>query len=68
MAKKQKQKTRKSAVKRFKITSAGKVLHRSQGFRHLRSKKSKRWLRRVKKLKEVLGTFKKKLLKMIVQK
>jgi len=29
-----KQKTRKSAVKRFKVTKGGKVLHRSQQLRH----------------------------------
>ncbi|MCX7956079.1 MAG: 50S ribosomal protein L35 [Patescibacteria group bacterium] len=68
MAKKQKQKTKKSAVKRFKITKKGKVLHRSQGFRHLRSKKNKRWLRRAKQLKPVFGTLKQKLLKMLGKK
>jgi len=61
---KNKQKTRKSAVKRFKVSASGKVLHRSKGFRHLRSKKSKRWLRRLKKTKEVNGSYKRKLLKM----
>jgi len=65
---KNKQKTRKSAVKRFKVTASGKVLHRSQGFRHLRSKKSKRWLRRLKKTKEVKGSYKRKLLKMLGRK
>lgn len=62
---KTKQKTRKSAAKRFKVTGSGKVLHRSKGFRHLRSKKSKGWLRRAKKLKSVQGTIKQKLLKML---
>ncbi|GAB4219144.1 MAG: 50S ribosomal protein L35 [Candidatus Microgenomates bacterium] len=65
---KTKQKTRKSAVKRFKITAGGKLLHRSKGFRHLRSKKSKSWLRRAKKLKPVVGTIKQKLLKMLGKK
>lgn len=68
MAKKIKHKTRKSAVKRFKITGGGKVLHRKQGFRHLRSKKNKRWLRRAKQLKEVASTLKQKLLKMLGKK
>ena len=36
-----KHKTRKSAAKRFKVTKSGKVLHRSQQLRHLRSEKSK---------------------------
>jgi len=61
---KNKQKTRKSAVKRFKVSASGKVLHRSKGFRHLDQKKSKRWLRRLKKTKEVKGSYKRKLLKM----
>ena len=34
------QKTKKSIVKRFKITSSGKVLRRSPGKRHLLSAKS----------------------------
>lgn len=62
---KTKQKTRKSAAKRFKVTASGKVLHRSKGFRHLRSKKGKSWLRRAKKLKSIQGTIKQKLLKML---
>jgi len=65
---KKKQKTRKSAAKRFKITKTGKVLHRQQGFRHLLSKKNKKWLRRKKKMKEVLGEYKNKVLKMLGKK
>lgn len=68
MGKKQKQKTRKAALKRFKITKKGKLLHRGQGFRHLRSKKNKKWLRRKKKMIEVYGTLKTKLLKMLAKK
>jgi len=33
-------KTRKIATKRFKVTKGGKVMHRVQGARHLRAKKS----------------------------
>jgi len=62
---KKKQKTKKSAAKRFKFTKTGKVLFRQQGFRHLISKKNKRWLRRKKKLKELLGEYKNKVLKML---
>ena len=62
---KNKQKTRKSAAKRFKLTARGKVLHRSQGFRHLRGTKSKRWLRRQKIMKSVEGRFKSKVKKML---
>jgi large subunit ribosomal protein L35 len=65
---KQKQKTKKSAAKRFKVTKTGKVLYRQQGFRHLLSKKNKRWLRRKKKLKELLGEYKNKVLKMLGRK
>lgn len=65
---KKKAKTRKSAVKRFKVTKTGKVLYRQQGFRHLRSKKSKTWLRRKKKTKQLTGKLKQKVLKMLVRK
>ncbi len=62
---KTKQKVRKSAAKRFKVTAGGKILHRSQGFRHLRSKKGKRNLRRLKMMKSVVGVYNKKLRKML---
>ena len=39
-------KTKKIVQKRFKITSGGKVTHRVQGARHLRSNKSKAHQRR----------------------
>jgi len=60
-----KQKTRKAALKRFKITKTGKVLHRGQGLRHLKSQKTKKRLRRLKQLKEIKGKFKRKIKKMI---
>jgi len=60
-----KQKSRKSAVKRFKVTKSGKVLHRSQHIRHLRSKKSKSQMRRLKRMKRVTGRYEKKLKKMM---
>lgn len=63
--KKIKNKSRKSAVKRFKFTPSGKILHRSQGFRHLRGKKGKRNLRRLKQMGEVFGKYKRKLKKML---
>ncbi len=65
---KTKAKTKKSVAKRFKVTKTGKVLFRQQGFRHLRSKKSKSWLRRKKKLKQLTGQYKKKILKMLAKK
>ncbi|MCX7881324.1 MAG: 50S ribosomal protein L35 [Patescibacteria group bacterium] len=63
--KKQKQKTNKSAAKRFKITKTGKILHRSHYLRHLRSKKRKSQIRRLKQLKEVKGKYKIKIKKML---
>jgi large subunit ribosomal protein L35 len=60
-----KHKSRKSAVKRFKVTKSGKVLHRSHYLRHLRSKKSKRQLRALKQMKEVTGEYEKKIKKML---
>jgi large subunit ribosomal protein L35 len=62
---KNKQKTRKGAAKRFKVTKNGKVLHRSQKIRHLRSVKSKNQVRRLKTMKEIKGTFAKKIKKML---
>lgn len=61
-----KQKTRKSISKRFKVTKTGKVIHRAQGMRHLRRKKSKKQIRAyhvprvltgglAKKVKQMLG-------------
>lgn len=60
-----KQKTRKSAAKRFKLTKNGKLLHRSQYLRHLRSTKSSAQKRRFRKLKLVTGTIAKKIKKML---
>jgi len=65
---KKKQKTKKTVAKRFKVTKTGKVLYRQQGIRHLLSKKNKRWLRRKKKLKKLVGEYKNKVLKMLGKK
>lgn len=65
MSKKNKIKTRKSAVKRFKITKSGKVLHRSHYLRHLRSKKGKRRIRRLKRMKTTTGKYASKVKKML---
>ena len=48
-----KAKTRKSLVKRFKITKSGKVLRRAVGQDHLLSKKSSKKKRALKKLVEM---------------
>lgn len=63
--KKNKQKTRKSASRRFKITATGKVLRRIQNSRHLRIKKSKRAKRRYRQYVEVEGKNAKKIKQMI---
>ena len=62
---KKKQKTRKSAVKRFKMTGSGKILHRRHGARHLKSKKSNKRLRRLKQTSMLKGVFKKKVKRML---
>jgi len=60
-----KAKTHKSTAKRFKVTKTGKILFRQQGFRHLRSKKNKKWLRRKKQMKVAKGMVAKKVKKML---
>lgn len=60
-----KQKTHKGAAKRFKVTKKGKLLHRSHFLRHLRSKKTKKNIRSLKKLKIVTGIVEKKIKKML---
>lgn len=60
-----KHKVKKSAVKRFKITKSGKILHRAAASRHLKTTKSKRRLRAMKRPKEVLGKYKRNIQKML---
>jgi len=60
-----KQKTRKSAAKRYKITKTGKLLHRSQYLRHKRSKKSKKTLRSLKTLKKISNRYHRTISKML---
>jgi len=60
-----KTKTRKSAAKRFKVTKNGKILHRQQNLRHLRTVKGKRNQRRLKVMKELGGKFALKIKKMM---
>jgi len=42
-----KQKTRKSAAKRYKLTGSGKVKYKKQGLRHILTKKNKKRKRRL---------------------
>jgi len=60
-----KQKTRKSAAKRFKITGSGKVMHRAHFIRHLRSIKGKKRLRSLKQMRSVEGKYKNKVKRML---
>jgi len=60
-----KSRTRKSAAKRFKVTKNGKVMHRSQNLRHLRTVKGKRNQRRLKLMKVLGGKFASKIKKML---
>jgi large subunit ribosomal protein L35 len=56
-----KQKTRKSLAKRFKVTPTGKVMHRSAFSRHLKKAKSKTQKGKYKKTKQIKGTMAKKI-------
>jgi large subunit ribosomal protein L35 len=56
-----KQRTHKSAAKRFKVTADGKILHRSHKLRHKRSVKSKRQVRSLKTLKSTEGKIKRNI-------
>ena len=62
---KNKQKTKKSISKRFKVTKTGKVLFRGSHVRHLRRKKSKSQIRAQKVTKELTGKWKKKIKKLM---
>ncbi len=65
MNQKKKQKTRKSVVNRFEITKTGKVLCRSSFNRHLKRKKSKKQIRRLKGKRIVSGSLARKVKKML---
>ena len=49
-------KTKKIAVKRFKISKGGKLLHRTQGIRHLRQSKNKTQKRRTGGFRQITNT------------
>lgn len=63
--KKIKQKTRKGAAKRFKVTATGKVMRRIQNMRHIRRHKSKKARRNYRKLHQVTGAMAKKIKRML---
>ncbi len=56
---------RKSVSNRFEVTKNGKVLRMSSFNRHLRRKKSKKQLRRIKGKQPVLGAFAIKIKKLL---
>jgi large subunit ribosomal protein L35 len=58
-------KTRKSILKRFKITKTGKVLRRATGLNHYRAKKSGKRVRAGRKWIEVPKSEAKKIKKLI---
>lgn len=60
-----KQKTRKSILKRFKVTKTGKVIRRGSHGRHLKAKKSKKRCRRQKVPKELKGRMAIKIKKIL---
>ncbi len=62
---KNKIKIKKSVRNRFRVTKNGKVLRGSQNLSHLRSKHSKRTLRRMKEPKQLEGKFAKKIKQML---
>ena len=60
-----KQKTRKSVLKRFKVTKTGKVIRRGSCGRHLNAKKSKKRRRRQKTPKQVTNRMAIKIKKIL---
>ncbi len=58
-------KTKKSAAKRFKITSTGKVLFRPAGINHFRAKKSSNELRAKKVWKKLEGKLAKQIKRLL---
>lgn len=63
-----KRKVRKSILNRFKVTKTGKVMRR-QGFRrHIKSSKSSKQLRRLKRVIELKGFYAKKVIKAVGKK
>jgi len=63
--KKKKHKVKKSVANRFKITKTGKVLRLSSFAGHLKRKKSRKQLRRLKKPKMVKGKMARTVKKLI---
>ena len=60
-----KQKTKKSVVKRFKVTKSGKVIHRSNFARHLNTKKSRKRKRRLRRPKATKKAYAQRIKKIL---
>jgi len=60
-----KMKTRKSAAKRYKITSTGKVKYKKQGLRHILTKKSSKRKRKLRILGTLSNTERKRVKKLL---
>lgn len=58
-------KTKKAVAKRFKVTATGKVLHHSQMAAHGKLAKRKYRIYRQKRLKEITGAEKKRILRLL---
>ncbi len=54
-------KTRKSLVKRLRITKNGKIMRRQSFRRHLKANKSKKQLKNLKAVKQIKGFYAKKI-------
>lgn len=61
-------KTKKSLVKRLKITKKGKVIRRQSFRRHIKATKTKKQLRNLKRVKVMTGYYAKKILKAVGKK
>ena len=58
-------KTRKSAAKRYKVTSTGKVKYKKQGLRHILTKKSSKRKRKLRHLDTLNSTEQKRVKKLL---
>lgn len=63
-----KRKVRKSITNRFKVTKTGKVMRRQAFRRHIKSSKSSKQLRRLKRVVELKGYYAKKIKKAVGKK
>ena len=58
-------KTRKSAAKRYKVTSSGKVKYKKQGLRHILTKKSSKRKRKLRTLGTLNSTENRRVKKLL---